>query len=80
LRGEVNTEAAVDSALQHRVLTQLYYYQGKRYIEAGEREVVLESYELEPEPVVITIPLGPRTPQKVTAFVDFVITELRKQF
>jgi DNA-binding transcriptional LysR family regulator len=76
----VNTEAAVDSALQHMGLTQLYYYQGKSYIEAGDLEVVLENYEIEPTPVIIAIPQGPRTPQKVTAFVDFVITELRKQF
>ena len=74
----VNTEAAADSALQHMGLTQLYYYQGKRYIEAGELEVVLENYEPEPEHVIITIPQGPRTPQKVNAFVDFAITELRR--
>jgi len=76
----VNTEAAVDSALQHMGLTQLYYYQGKSYIEAGELEVVLENYEIEPTPVIIAIPQGARTPQKVSALVDFLITELRKQF
>ena len=76
----VNTEAAVDSALQHMGLTQLYYYQGKSYIEAGELEVVLENYEIEPKPIIIAIPRGPRTPQKVSAFVDFAITELGKQF
>jgi DNA-binding transcriptional LysR family regulator len=76
----VNTEAAADSALQHMGLTQLYYYQGKKYIEAGELEVVLENFEIDPTPVVIAIPQGPRTPQKVSAFVDFAITELRKQF
>jgi DNA-binding transcriptional LysR family regulator len=75
----VNTaEAAVDSALQDTGLTQLYYYQAKTHITAGELEVVLESYEIEPDPVVIAIPQGPRTPQKVSAFVDFAITELRK--
>ena len=76
----VNTEAAADSALKHMGLTQLYYYQGKSYIEAGELEVVLENYEIEPTPVILAIPQGARTPQKVSAFVDFVITELRKQF
>jgi DNA-binding transcriptional LysR family regulator len=74
----VNTEAAADSALQHMGLTQLYYYQGKSYIEAGELEIVLGNYEIEPTPVIIAIPQGPRTPQKVTAFVDFAITELRR--
>jgi DNA-binding transcriptional LysR family regulator len=76
----VNTEAAADSALQHMGLTQLYYYQGKSYIEAGELEVVLENYEIEPTPVILAIPQGARTPQKVSAFVDFLMTELRKQF
>ena len=75
----VNTaEAAVDSALKDTGLTQLYHYEAKSYIEAGELEVVLENYEIEPAPVIITIPQGPKTPQKVSAFVDFAITELRK--
>jgi DNA-binding transcriptional LysR family regulator len=76
----VNTEAAVDSALRHTGLTQVYYYQAKSYIETGELEVVLENYEIEPDPVVIAIPQGPRTPQKVNAFVDFAVTELRRHF
>jgi DNA-binding transcriptional LysR family regulator len=77
----VNTaEAAVDSALKDTGLTQLYYYEAKSYIAAGELEVVLESYEIEPAPVIITIPQGLRTPQKVNAFVDFAITELRSHF
>jgi DNA-binding transcriptional LysR family regulator len=74
----VNSEAAADSAVQHMGLTQLYYYQGKSYIEAGELEIVLENYEIDPTPVIIAIPQGPRTPQKVTAFVDFAIAELRR--
>ena len=65
---------------RHTGLTQVYYYQAKSYIETGELEVVLENYEIEPDPVVIAIPQGPRTPQKVNAFVDFAITELRRHF
>jgi DNA-binding transcriptional LysR family regulator len=77
----VNTaEAAIDSALKDTGLTQLNYYEAKSYIAAGELELVLESYEIEPAPVIITIPQGPRAPQKVNAFVDFVITELRRHF
>lgn len=76
----VNTEAAVDSALRHTGLTQVYYYQAKSYIETGELEVVLESYEMDPDPVIIAIPKGPRPPQKVNAFVDFAISELRQHF
>ena len=77
----VNTaEAAIDSVLKDTGLTQLNYYEAKSYIAAGELEVVLESYEIEPAPVVITIPQGLRTPQKVNAFVDFAITELRNHF
>ena len=73
----VNSEAAVDSAAQHTGLTQAYYYQAKSYIEAGELEIVLEDYEIEPTPVIIAIPRGPRAPQKVSAFVDFAEPELR---
>ena len=75
----VNSEAAVDSAAQHTGLTQAYYYQAKSYIEAGELEIVLEDYEIEPTPVIIAIPRGPRTPQKVNAFVDSAVPELRKR-
>ena len=72
-------EAAVDSALKDTGLTQLYYYEAKNFIEAGALEIVLENYEIEPTPVIITIPQGPKTPQKVSAFIDFAITELRRQ-
>jgi hypothetical protein len=58
----------------------LYYYEAKSYIAAGELEVVLESYEIEPAPVIITIPQGLRPPQKVNSFVDFALTELRSHF
>jgi hypothetical protein len=58
----------------------LNYYEAKSYIAAGELEVVLERHEIEPAPVIITISQGLRAPQKVNAFVDFAITELRGHF
>ena len=75
----VNSEAAVDSAAQHTGLTQAYYYQARSYIETGELEIVLEDYEIEPTPVIIAIPRGPRIPQKVKAFLDFAEPELRRR-
>lgn len=75
----VNSEAAIDSAAQHTGLTQVFYYQARSYIETGELEIVLEDYEIEPIPVTIAIPRGPRTAQKVSAFVDFAEPELRRR-
>jgi hypothetical protein len=45
--------------------------------ETGELEIVLEDYEIELTPVIIAIRRGPRTPQKVDAFLDLAVTELR---
>lgn len=76
----VNTaEAAVDSALQQVGITQLYYYQAVSEFESGELEIVLEEYELDPLPVNIILPLGSRNPQKVEAFMNFLVPELRKR-
>ena len=47
-----------------------YYYDARR---------ILEDYEIEPTPVIIAIPRGPRATRKVNAFVDFAESELRRR-
>ena len=50
---------------------------GVHYYDDARR--ILEDYEIEPTPVIIAIPRGPRIAQKVNAFVDFAEPELRRR-
>lgn len=64
-------EAAVDAALDHGGLTQLYAYQAAPHVQSGDLKIVLQDFEVEPSPVNLVFPTSQRIPQKVNAFVEF---------
>ena len=70
-------EAAVDAALQGAGLTQLYSYAAAPHVAAGDLEIVLKDFDIEPSPVNLIFPHGQRVPQKVKAFIDLAVPALR---
>lgn len=71
-----SAEGAVDSALAHAGMTQLYSYQAAPHVVTGSLEIVLPDYEIEPAPVNLVFPRGQRLPQKVKSFLDFAMRRL----
>lgn len=74
-----SAEGAVDSALAHAGLTQLYSYQAAPHVATGALEIVLPDYEIEPVPISLVFPQGQRLPQKVKSFLDFAMPRLRER-
>lgn len=74
-----SVEGVVDTALQDGGLAQLYSYQAAVHVAEGTLEIVMENYEIEPPTVSIVHPHGRPIPQKVRAFVDFAMPNLRKR-
>jgi DNA-binding transcriptional LysR family regulator len=75
----INTvEGVVDAAIQNAGLAQLYSYQIAPHISSGALQSVLGDYEVDSLPVNFVYPHGRFAPQKVRAFIDFAIPQLRK--
>jgi DNA-binding transcriptional LysR family regulator len=75
----INTvEGVVDAAIQNAGLAQLYSYQIAPHISSGALQSVLGDYEVDSLPVSFVYPHGRFAPQKVRAFIDFAIPQLRK--
>lgn len=73
-------EASVDATLQGVGLTQMYSYAAAPHVAAGDLEIVLKDFEIEPSPVNLIFPHGRRVPQKVKAFIDLAVPALRARF
>lgn len=73
-----SAEGAIDSALGHAGMTQLYSYQAAPHVANGALEIVLPDYEIEPVPINVVYPHGERLPQKVKFFLDFAMPQLRE--
>ena len=74
----INTvEGVVDAAIQNGGLAQLYSYQIAPHISSGALRAVLDDYEADSLPVSFVYPQGRFAPQKVRAFIDFAIPQLR---
>jgi DNA-binding transcriptional LysR family regulator len=71
-------EGIVDAILQDGGLAQLYSYQVAPHVADGTLEIVLTPYEINPVPVSLVYPQGKFAPQKVRAFIDFVVPRVRE--
>lgn len=74
-----SNQAAIDAARRGAGLTRVLSYQVDALVEAGELELVLESFELPPLPVHVVHPGGRKPPAKIRTFVDHCVRELRRQ-
>lgn len=72
-------EGHVRTALLDAGLVQLYAYQGASQVAEGKLEIVMEGYEIDPQPVHLVYPQSGRIPQKLRAFVDFATPRLRER-
>lgn len=73
-------EASVDATLQGVGLTQMYSYAAAPHVAAGDLEIVLKDFEIEPSPVNLVLPHGQRVPQKVKSFTDLAVPALKERF
>ncbi len=71
-------EGIVDATLQDGGLAQLYSYQVAPHVADGTLEIVLPRNEIDPLPVNLVYPQGKFAPQKVRAFIDFVVPRVRE--
>ena len=75
----INTvEGVVDAVIQSAGLAQLYSYQIAPHISSGALQAVLDNYEVDLLPINFVYPQGRFAPQKVRAFIDFAIPQLKK--
>ncbi|NIF87807.1 LysR family transcriptional regulator [Burkholderia sp. Cy-637] len=70
--------ASIDAAIRGTGFTRLLHYQAFEAIEAGELEVVLEAYELDPFPVHLMHASRGQMPLKLRRFLDFAAPRLRE--
>ena len=72
-------EGALDATLCGNGLCQFYSYQAAPHIAAGDLEIVLEDFEIDPPPVMLIFPQSEQMPQKLSAFADFALPKLRQE-
>lgn len=70
-------EAAVDAALAGVGITRVLSYQAAAAIRRGELDLILEAFEVPPEPVNLVYPHGRLVPAKLRVFLDFAAPRLR---
>ena len=70
-------EAAVDAAVADAGVTRLLCYQVSKSIKDGKLKLLLRDYEPAPLPVHLVYPSGRLVPQKLRAFLDFVLPRLK---
>lgn len=70
-------DGQVDATLQGGGLSRMYAHAVAPHVPPGDLEIVLEPFEVEPTPVSLVVPQGPRVPRKVQAFVDDALPALQ---
>lgn len=70
-------EAAADAAIAGAGITRLLCYQVSKPIKDGKLRLLLRDYEPAPLPVHLVYPSGRLVPQKLRAFLDFVLPRLK---
>lgn len=79
-RLSVNTaEAAVDAAVAGVGVTRVLSYQSAQAVKDGKLDIVLAGFEPEPLPVNLVHAGQSLQPQKMRAFLDFVVPRLRER-
>jgi DNA-binding transcriptional LysR family regulator len=71
--------AAISAALQDWGLTQIASYQIREHLNAGKLHCILDTFEIDPEPVHVVYLQGRRGSSKVRSFVDFCVESLRRE-
>lgn len=80
LRARLTTstnDAARTAAVAGFGLTRLLSYQVAEQLQAGTLQILLANFEPEPQPIHVVHRQGRQAPQRVRAFLDFVIERLR---
>jgi len=72
-------ETAVDAAVAGVGLTHLFCYQVSKSIEEGKLKLLIRDFEPPPFPVHLVYASGRRMPQKLRAFIDFLLPRLKAQ-
>jgi DNA-binding transcriptional LysR family regulator len=70
-------DAAADAAVAGLGITRLLCYQASPSIKAKRLKLLLRDYEPEPMPVSLVYQSGRLMPQKLRAFIDFVVPRLK---
>jgi DNA-binding transcriptional LysR family regulator len=70
-------ETAADAAIAGLGLTRLFCYQVSNAVADRRLRLVLREFEPEPAPVQFVYPGGRRMPQKLRAFIDFILPRLK---
>jgi DNA-binding transcriptional LysR family regulator len=71
-------DAAVDAVVRGLGFTQLLHYHIAEAIDAGELEIVLDSFELDPVPIQLVHVSRNMMPLKLRRFLDFVTPRMRE--
>jgi DNA-binding transcriptional LysR family regulator len=78
-RVRMNTnDAAIELALRGGGVSRLLSYQVAPYLADGRLQVVLEAFEMPPQPIHVVHQEGRLVSAKVRAFVDFMVQHLRE--
>lgn len=78
-RVRMNTnDAAIELTVRGSGVSRLLSYQVAPYVADGQLQVVLEAFEMPPQPVHVVHQEGRLVSAKVRAFVDFMVQHLRK--
>lgn len=79
-RVRMNTnDAAIELAVRGGGVTRLISYQVAPYIADRRLQVVLDAFELPPQPVHVVHQEGRLVSAKIRAFVDFMVKSLRQE-
>lgn len=70
-------ETAADAAVAGLGITRLFCYQVATAISQKRLQLLLRAFESEPSPVQLVYPGARRMPQKLRAFIDFVLPRLK---
>lgn len=74
-----SNDAAIEAALQGFGMTRLLYYQVAPLVAAGQLQLVLEQFELEPRPIHIVHREDRYGSARIRAFVDLMAARLRAE-
>jgi DNA-binding transcriptional LysR family regulator len=70
-------DAAISAAEADLGVTRILCYQAAPSIAANRLQLILRNFEPEPIPVSLVYPAGRRVPQKLKAFIDFVVPRIK---
>ncbi|WP_186215764.1 LysR family transcriptional regulator [Burkholderia gladioli] len=75
-----SADSAVDAAVRGFGFTQLLHYHVAEAIDAGELEIILDAFEVDPVPIQLVHVFRSVMPLKLRRFLDFVTPRLRESF